>query len=55
MVGFGYREITYRLEINTTQNSEFILVSTGLNNLPKAYLNINNNLNLDMAYAINIY
>jgi len=55
MVGFGYREITYRLENNTTQNSEFILVSTGLNNLPKAYLNINNNLNLDMAYAINIY
>lgn len=51
---FGYREIDYTLNNNTHREDEFLLVATGIKNMPRAYLNMNNNLVVDEAYAVNI-
>lgn len=53
MVAFGYREITYTLQNNITQNDIYLAVATGLSNLRRGYSNIKN-MTIDDAYAVNI-
>lgn len=51
---FGYKEIDYTLQDNTQRKEDFLLVASGIKNIPRAYLNMNNNLIVDDAYAISI-
>jgi len=54
MCGFGYKEVEYTLPNNSVNVERYILVSTGIENYPSAYLNANNNLAIDEIYGINI-
>lgn len=54
MVGFGFKEITYTKSNNVAETSQFLYVASGLINMPKAYVNIQNNLIIDAAYLVNV-
>lgn len=51
---FGYREIEYNMADGSVLQSNFMLVSTGIKRCPKAYLNVNNRLQIDDAYIVSI-
>lgn len=55
MSAFGYEEITYNTGNGQQTNKQFLLVATGIKRMPTAYLNVNNMLELDYAYAVEIY
>ena len=51
---FGYKEVTYDMQNNTTKTSRFLHIATGITNPNEAYLNVDNNLRVEDAYCINI-
>ena len=54
MVGFGYADIIYELSDGSEKICNFIMVATGLHNLPFAYLNLNENIILDESYSVSV-
>lgn len=51
---FGYKEITYTQNDGSQRVVKFLHVASGIQRLPDAYLNIDNNLQIDDAYIIEI-
>lgn len=55
MAVFGYTEITYILNDGGVRTDKYLRVSSGLNNFDNMLLYISSNIDIDNAYAINIY
>ena len=54
MAGFGYNEITYNLSNGTTRLDKYIAVAAGLVAKQRGYLNVENYLQIDDAYAVTV-
>ncbi|MDE5618554.1 MAG: hypothetical protein K2I79_03620 [Clostridia bacterium] len=54
MTAFGYKEITYTFSNGSTQKEDYIYLATGYGDTLRAYMNINNRMTIDAAYAVNI-
>lgn len=54
MTAFGYKEITYTFSNGSTKKSDYLYLATGYGDTLRAYMNINNRMTIDAAYAVNI-
>ena len=52
MAAFGYREITYTMTDGGTRSDNYLLVSSGFDNRPRAHVNIKQADNINDAFSV---
>lgn len=52
MAAFGYREITYTLTDGGTRSDNYLLVSSGFDNRPRAHVNVKQTDNINDAFSV---